>query len=93
MSMSARFFKIFLGVFWAHCLVLSIVWVGFSVQGSRPPAAFIYQGELPAGAGSGTEEDLFGRQGAGPLASDQIIFDHSEEPNFNHWTNLRGLSK
>ena len=33
--MSARFFKIFLVVFLAHMVLLSVVWVGFPVPPAR----------------------------------------------------------
>ncbi len=46
--MSARFFKIFSGVFLAHLVVLNVVWVGFSAPFPRPPATFTYEGALPA---------------------------------------------
>jgi len=81
--MSARFFKIFSGVFLVHLGVLSVVWVGFSAPFPRPPATFIYEGALPAGdTGSGTEGDPLG-----------FVLDHFEASYFNHWIMLRGPSK
>ena len=87
--MSARFFKILSGVFLAHCLVLSVLWVGFSAPSPRPPVTFTYEGALPAGElGSGTE-DVWHKD----KASDHFAFDRFEASYFNHWTELRDPSK
>jgi len=92
--MSARFFKIFSGVFLAHLVCLSVVWVGFSAPFPRPPATFTYEGALPAeDTGSGTEGDPFDSQGTGPLTSAPFALDHFEASYFNHWIELRGPSK
>jgi hypothetical protein len=92
--MSARFFKIFSGVFAAHLVVLSVVWVGFSAPAPRPPATFTYEGALPVGdTGSRAEGGAFDREGTGPLTSDQVAFDHLDSSSFNHWIKLRDLSK
>ena len=91
--MSARFFKIFSGVFLAHLVVLSVVWVGFSAPLPRPPATFTYEGALPEDIGSGTQPDPFGSKGTGPLTSDQFVLDRFEASYFNHWIELRGPSK
>ena len=87
--MSARFFKIFSGVFGAHLVVLSVVWVGFSVPLPRPPATFIYEGALPAEDTVGTAEDVW-QNGKTP---DQLSFDRFEASYFNHWIALRDPSK
>jgi len=87
--MSAQFFKIFLGVFLAHVIVLSVVWVGFSAPFPRPPAAFIYEGALPANdAGNGTEGVLKKEK-----ISEHFALDHAETSYLNHWTTLRVPSK
>jgi len=92
--MSAQFFKIFSGVFLAHLVVLSVIWVGFSAPGPRPPATFTYEGALPAeDTGGGTEGNLFGSKGTEPLTSGQFALDHSEAPYFDHWIELRDPSK
>jgi hypothetical protein len=88
-SMSAQFYKIFSGVFLAHLIVLSVVWVGFSAPLPRPPAIFTYEGALPA-------EDT--SSGAGEVwqkakTTEQFILDHSENSYFNHWIELRDPSK
>jgi hypothetical protein len=87
--MSARFFKILLSVFFAHLVVLTVVWVGFSAPIPRPPVVFTYEGALPADdAGSGPE-DVWQKD----KASDQFIFDHLQAPYFNHWMEIRAPSK
>jgi hypothetical protein len=87
--MSVRFFKILLGVFLAHLVVLGVVWVGFSAPFPRPPATFTYEGALPAeGTGSGAE-DVWQKG----KTSDQFTLDHFEASYFNHWIELRGPSK
>jgi len=92
--MSARFFKIFSGVFVAHLGVLSVVWVGFSAPFPRPPATFTYEGALPAeDTGGGTEGDPFGSKGTGPLTPNQFSLDHFEASYFNHWIELRNPDK
>ena len=88
--MSARFSKIFLCVFLAHLVMLSVVWVGFSVPNPRPPATFIYEGALAAGGDTGsTAEEVWQKS----KTSDQFTFDHFEASYFNHWIQIRGLSK
>ncbi len=92
--MSARFFKIFSGVFLVHLGLLSVVWVGFPAPFPRPPARFTYEGALPASdIGSGTEGNSFEAQGTGPVMSDQFALDHFEASYFNHWIELRDPSK
>ncbi len=88
--MSARSFKIFLAVFLAHVVILSVVWVGFPVPPARIAAEFIYEGALPASQESGNaphdvRPDLKG--------SDQVPFDRFEASYFNHWIELRAPSK
>ena len=89
MSMSARFFKIFSGVFLVHLVVLSVVWVGFSAPFPRPPAKFTYEGALPA------EDAVSGTMEVWPKGktSDQFVLDHFEASYFNHWIELRDPSK
>ena len=87
--MSARFFKIFTGVFLAHLVVLNVVWVGFSAPGPRPPATFTYEGALPPQDTSGRAEDIWQKA----KTSDQFAFDHLEASYFNHWIDIRGLNK
>ena len=87
--MSVRFFKIFSGVFLAHLVVLSVIWVGFSVPFPRPPATFTYEGALPAEDPGSRPEDAWPKS----KTSDQFVFDHLEATYFKHWTELRGPSK
>jgi len=87
--MSARFFKIFSGIFLAHCVVLSVVWVGFSAPFPRPPATFTYEGVLPAEDSGSGAEDVWQKS----KTSDQFALDHFTASNFNHWITLRGPSK
>jgi len=86
--MSVRFFKIFSGVFLAHLVVTSLVWVGFSAPFPRPPATFVYEGALSAedagGAGEVWQKDK---------TPDQFTGDRLEAPYFNHWIRLREPSK
>ena len=86
--MSARFFKIFSGVFLAHLIALSVVWVGFSAPFPRPPATFTYEGALPAEV-TGSAEEVW-QKGKTP---DQFVLDHFEASYFNHWIELRGPTK
>ncbi len=87
--MSARSFKIFLGVFLAHIILLNIVWVGFSAPGPRPPARFIYQGALPAEvSGSGQEDEWQNSK-----AADQFAVEHQDVSYSDRWTGLRDPSK
>lgn len=88
--MSARFFKIFSYVLLAHLVVLSVVWVGFSVPFPRPPAIFTYEGALPAeDTGMGAQEDIWPKaKTSAPLA-----LDHLEASSINHWIMLREPSK
>ena len=88
--MSARFFKIFSGVFVAHLVLLSVVWVGFPVPGPRIAAAFIYDGALPASQDSGNAAPDVGQK---PRKTDQVPFDRFEASYFNHWIELRDPSK
>jgi hypothetical protein len=87
--MSARSFKIFIGVFFAHLVVLNVIWVGFSAPVPRPPATFTYQGALPAQGVSGTAEDAWSKG----KTSDQFAFDHPEADHSDHWIEIRGPSK
>jgi len=87
--MSARFFKIFSGVFLAHLVVLSVVWVGFSVPFPRPTATFIYEGALPAEDTGMRPEDVWQKG----KTSVPFVFDHFEASYFNHWITLRDPSK
>ena len=84
--MSVPFFKILSGVFLAHLLVLSLVWVGFSTPFPRPPATFVYEGALPVDDSVNGGEDEWPRV----KASDQFTLDHSES---SHWLKLRAPSK
>jgi len=87
--MSARFFKIFLGVLFAHLVVLNVVWVGFSAPFPRPPATFTYEGALPAEDTAGRAEDAWPQS----KTSGQFALDHFEASYFNHWITLRDPSK
>jgi len=87
--MSARFFKILLGVCLVHLILLSVVWVGFSAPLSRPPATFTYEGALPSEDTASREKDLWQKS----ENSDQVTLDHSEAQFFNRWTKLRDPSK
>jgi len=87
--MSVRFFKILSAVFVAHLVIVSVVWVGFSAPGPRPPATFTYEGALPAGYTGSTPEESWQKD----HASEQIYFDHFEASYFNHWIELRGPAK
>jgi hypothetical protein len=87
--MSARFFKIFSGVFLAHLVVLSVVWVGFSAPFPRPPATFIYEGALPVQDTGTGAEDIWQKG----KTSDRFDLDHFEASYFNHWIELRGPEK
>ena len=87
--MSARFFKIFSGVLLVHLVVLNIVWVGFSAPFPRPPAAFIYEGALPAEDTGSGQKDVWQKS----EMSDQFALDHFEASYFNHWITLRDPSK
>ena len=87
--MSARFFKIFSGVFLSHLIVLSVVWVGFSAPVPRPPATFTYEGALPAEETGSEAGDVWQKD----KTSDQFVFDHFEASYFNHWITLRDPSK
>ena len=89
MSMSVRFFKIFIGVFLVHLVVLNLVWVGFSVPNPRFPATFIYQGALPAQDSGGVPEDV----GPNGKTSDQFALDPREASYFDHWIEIRNPSK
>lgn len=88
-SMSARFFKIFSGVFLAHLVCLSVIWVGFSVPYPRPPATFTYEGALGAGDTASGEEDVWQK---GKMSS-PFALDHFEASYFNRWIELRDPSK
>jgi len=88
--MSARFFKIFLIVFLAHMVLLSVLWVGFPVPGARVAAAFIYEGARPAGEDSGNAMSDVGHS---PKTLDPVYFDRFEASYFNHWIELRAPSK
>ena len=77
--MSARFFKIFSGVFLAHLVVLSVVWVGFSAPFPRPPATFTYEGALPAGDTASRAGDVWQKG----KTSDPFALDRFEASYFN----------
>ena len=82
--MSVRFYKIFAGVFLAHLIVLSVIWVGFSAPFPRPPATFTYEGALPAeDAGSGAEASsiVAGRK-QGPLVSGEFALNRFDASHF-----------
>jgi hypothetical protein len=87
--MSVRFFKILSGVFLAHLIVFSVVWVGFSAPFPRPLATFTYQGALPGDDHDSGQVDVWQKTNG----SDQFILDHSDQSELNHWTILRGPSK
>lgn len=88
--MSARFFKIFLIVFLAHMVILSVLWVGFPVPPARDVAAFIYEGALPASQDSVNPVSDVGHN---PKTSGPVYFDRFEAAYFNHWIELRDPSK
>jgi hypothetical protein len=87
--MSAQFFKIFAGVLAAHLAGLSIIWVGFSAPAPRPPAVFMYQGELPLES-AGSPAGELAQKGKMP---DQFVLDHQDASYSNQWTRLREPSK
>ncbi|MBF0571603.1 MAG: hypothetical protein HQL12_06985 [Candidatus Omnitrophica bacterium] len=87
--MSARFCKIFLGVFLVHLVVIRLVWVGFSAPGPRLPARFTYEGELPAEYTGSQAEDVWQKD----RTLDQFAVDHLDASDFNHWIGLRDPSK
>jgi hypothetical protein len=87
--MSVRFFKILSGVFLAHVVVLSLVWVGFSAPSPRPPAIFIYEGALPAGDSNESSEEVWQKG----KVSDQLVLDHLKAAYLNHWIELRSPDK
>lgn len=87
--MSAQLFKIFFGVFLAHMIVLSLIWVGFSAPQPRLPASFIYDGAFSAEQASSSR----GSQWTMGLSPDQIAVGHFDASYFNHWIELRNPSK
>lgn len=80
--MSVRFFKIFAGVLMAHIILLSLIWVGFTVPLPRPPAEFTYEGTFSAQEATGVE-DIWAKS----KTSDQFILDHAQVSD--DWTALR----
>ena len=91
--MSARFFKIFSGVFLAHLVVLSLVWVGFSAPGPRPPATFIYEGALPLEDTAGSPTEMYPFRGQGLYRPIHLLSITAGASFFNHWIMLREPSK
>jgi hypothetical protein len=87
--MSARFFKIFIAVFFVHLVFLSVIWVGFSAPFPRPPVTFTYEGALPADDAGSRAEDVWQQS----KTIDQFVLGHFEASYFNHWITLRDPSK
>jgi len=88
--MSARFFKIFSIVLLAHMVIFSVLWVGFPVPPARVAAAFIYEG---AHSGSPESVNPVSDVGQNPKTSGPLYFDRFEASYFNHWIELRDISK
>ena len=87
--MSARFFKIFVIVFLFHILGFSLLWIGFPVPHQRPGAIFFYEGPLPvSGEGAHAASAAWEKQKSAPMD-----IDYFQPAGFNHWIELRGLSK
>ena len=87
--MLVRFFKILVGVFVAHLIVLSVVWVGFSTPLPRAPATFTFEGALPAEDLRGGADDVWQKA----KSSDRFVLDHPLTIYSNQWVGLRDPSK
>jgi len=89
--MSARSFKIYFGVFLAHIIILSVVWVGFPVPSARIASAFIYEGALPASQEDAQALSDVGQRGRSGMPA--VSFDRFEASDFNRWIELRNPIK
>jgi hypothetical protein len=77
--------KIFLGVLLAHVVVFSLIWIGFSAPGPRPPVQFTYGGSsLPEG-----EDNKNGLW----QPTDKLILRYPEGVSSNYWAKFRASSK
>lgn len=70
-------------------MVISLVWVGFSAPLPRPPATFIFEGELPLEDNGSGAEDAWQKG----KASEKFTVDHIQASNLNQWIRLRDPSK
>jgi hypothetical protein len=84
--MSARFLKIFSGVLLSQLVIISLIWVGFSVPLPRSPATFTWGGTVSADDnGIGVPEAVW-QKGQTP---DVFGVDHQKASGFDRWIRLR----
>ena len=77
----------FLVSFFIHVLVISFVWVGFSVSQGHEQNSFAYLGELMAGV------ERYAQSGQPSKPSDTMMLEESSPAYFAPWLRMRELNK
>ena len=87
--MSVRLFKIGIIVFLLHAVLLTLIWVGFSVPSPSASAVFIYGGATSQ-TGPMMSEDQATASNAAPQS---VVFDPFDASFFQPWVSLRAIEK
>ena len=72
-----------------HILIVSFVWVGFSVSSPRQSGSLIYLGQMIAP----TQGDQEGVLEASSKGADTVMIDESSSALFGPWLKMRQLNK
>ncbi len=73
-----------------HILIVSFVWVGFSVSSPRQSSSFAYLGQMIAPAQSDQENTLSVVSSKG---MEEVMFNESSGAFFQPWLKMRQINK
>ncbi|MBF0489832.1 MAG: hypothetical protein HQL15_04355 [Candidatus Omnitrophica bacterium] len=76
--------------FLIHLLLLSFVWVGFSVSAGRSQNSFTYLGHLVTETGESFQKEALTQQSR---VSDRMLFEESSTADSSPWLKLREMNK